>query len=156
MRTRRRNIKFLRIHFPSLALVKRNRRNAPVAPKEAHGRTGGDENFCATEQFPAEAFALIRFVRRHAAQLPGRFVFVRVQHKTRTGGRRRIFCRRIINRHMPGGRRVVAGELRRFARQTGAENSVAQVNDVFDRDTADREISRVVLGENCFHKVMGP
>ena len=152
MRTGGGDVVFFRIHFPTVLLVKWNCRNAPITPEEANVRVRGDQNFRAAEQFSAEAFALIRFIRGHAAELPGGFVFVRIQHETRARGRQCIFCRRIIKRDVPGGRRVIARELREFARQAGAKDSVAQVDEVFEGDAADREISCVVLRKNCFHK----
>jgi len=151
MRPRRRNLKLLRIHFPTMLLVKSNRRHARITPEQAHAGVDNDERLATPKQLATEASALISDLGGHAAQLPCGLISVSVQHETRAGNRRRIVCTQIKNRQMPRGRNFITRKICTLFRQAGAQQAMAQIENHIHRNAADDNVSRIVPNEYVLH-----
>src|SRR6185437_2983022 len=98
------NIKHFRVHHPAVFLIERKGWHTRVAPEKSHVRDLQNGGLRAHQQLATEAAALMRIVRAHSTQLPGRFFLVRIEHETRARNGRRVFIRRrgIKNSHVPG------------------------------------------------------
>ncbi len=149
------NIKLVRIHFPTMTLIKRDGRDAGVAPEQPDRRAIDDGGLRTLQQPAAKSLPLIFFVRAHAAKLPGWLLLVGIQHEAGAGNQRRVFIRRtrIKNSDVPRGKFVIAGKLRGLFRQSRTKHPVAHLDDDIDGYAADRDLLRAVLGQNFSHNL---
>jgi len=147
------NIKLVRIHFPTMAFVKRDCRHAGVAPEKTDGRVLDDCFLGTLQQSAPKSTPLKVVIRAHPAKLPGRLAPIGVQHEARAGNERGVFIRwtRIKNSDVPREGIVITGELRRLQRQSRAKQPVAQADNLRDGNAADRDLLRCVLGQNFSH-----
>jgi hypothetical protein len=122
------NDEFIAKNLPSVLAVKRNRSRAGIAPELMAVRVICDGQFDLLQQQMANAATLKLKLDGHAAQLPGGLVQPGVMHDRDAADDFFLVDSREVNRRWL----AITVEDSGFARQAGAKNSPAEIDDLLE------------------------